>query len=101
MTVSDLLEQPCNKSDNINKVATSCYQLLPNLLTTWDKKWEHNLLTACRQTCYKMRFLHLYKYHDKKTINEKMNGAMNQLPPSMNYSINQSIDRLIISKMLV
>jgi hypothetical protein len=25
MTVSDLLEQPCNKSDNINKV---CYKLL-------------------------------------------------------------------------
>ena len=24
MTVSDLLEQPCNKSDNINKVVTSC-----------------------------------------------------------------------------
>jgi hypothetical protein len=24
MTVSDLLEQPCNKPDNINKVVTSC-----------------------------------------------------------------------------
>jgi hypothetical protein len=23
MTVSDLLEQPCNKSDNVNKVVTS------------------------------------------------------------------------------
>jgi hypothetical protein len=45
MTVSDLLEQPCNKSDN---------QLLPNLLTTWDKQCEHNLLTACLQACYKM-----------------------------------------------
>ena len=47
MTVSDLLEQPCNKSDNINKVVTSCSQLVPNLLTTWDKQCEHNLLTAC------------------------------------------------------
>jgi hypothetical protein len=32
MTVSDLLEQPCIKSDNINKVVTSllqaCYKLL-------------------------------------------------------------------------
>jgi hypothetical protein len=24
MTVSDLLEQPCNKPDNINKVVTNC-----------------------------------------------------------------------------
>jgi hypothetical protein len=45
VTVSDLLEQPCNKSDNINKVVTSCSQLVPNLLTTsWDKQCEHNLL---------------------------------------------------------
>jgi hypothetical protein len=43
MTVSDLLEQPCNKSDNINKV-------VPNLLTTWDKQCEQNLLTTCWQT---------------------------------------------------
>jgi hypothetical protein len=24
------------------------------LLTTWDKQCEHNLLAACSQTCYKM-----------------------------------------------
>jgi hypothetical protein len=47
MTVSDLLEQPCNKSDNVIKLATGCYQLVPNLLITWDKQGEHNLLTAC------------------------------------------------------
>ena len=46
MTVSDLLEQPCNKSDNINKVVTSWYQLVSNLLTTWDEQCEDNLLTA-------------------------------------------------------
>ena len=49
MTVSDLLEQPCNKSGNINKVVTSCSQLVPNLLTTWDKQCEHNLLTDLLQ----------------------------------------------------
>jgi hypothetical protein len=54
MTVSDLLEQLCTKSDNINKVVTSWQQLVPNLLTTWDKQCEHNLLKACWQTCYKM-----------------------------------------------
>ena len=39
MTASDLSEQPCNKSDDINKV-------VPNLLTTCDKQCEDNLLTA-------------------------------------------------------
>ena len=50
MTVSDLLEQPCNKSDNINKVVTctSCSQLVPNLLTR-DKQCEDNLLTDLLQ----------------------------------------------------
>ena len=35
MTVSDLLKQPCNKSDNINKVVTklltACSKLVDNL----------------------------------------------------------------------
>ena len=46
MTVSDLLEQPCNKPDNINKV-----------VTTWDKQWEHGLLTDLSQD---VRFLRVY-----------------------------------------
>ena len=32
MTVSGMLEQPCNKSDNAIERVTSCYQLVPNLL---------------------------------------------------------------------
>ena len=32
VTVSDLLEQPCNKSYNAIELVTSCQQLLPNLL---------------------------------------------------------------------
>ena len=52
MTVSDLLEQPCNKSDNIIKLVISCCQLVPNLLQqTRNKQCEHNLLTTCEQTC--------------------------------------------------
>ena len=31
MTVSDLLEQPCNKSDNIKKLITACSKLVDNL----------------------------------------------------------------------
>ena len=50
MTVSDLLEQPCYKSDNTDitiKLVTSClYQFVSNLLTTWDKQCELSLLTA-------------------------------------------------------
>jgi hypothetical protein len=47
-----------------NNLATSliiskgCYKLLTTcsllVTTTWDKQCEHNLLTACWQTCYKM-----------------------------------------------
>jgi hypothetical protein len=33
MTVSDSLEQPCDRSDNVNKV-------VPYLLTTWDKQGQ-------------------------------------------------------------
>ena len=78
MTVLDLLEQPCNKSDDISKLVedpslriessavislrgvsiklikpvqgTYCSKLVDNL----DKPCEHNLLTACLQTCYKL-----------------------------------------------
>jgi hypothetical protein len=32
LTVSDLSEQPCNKSDKAIKLVTSCEQLIPNLL---------------------------------------------------------------------
>ena len=54
MTVSDLLKQPCNKSDNIHKVVASCQQLVANLSTTCNNQCQHNLLTACLQTCYKL-----------------------------------------------
>ena len=47
-------EQPCNKSDNFDKVVTSCQQVVPNLLTTCDKQCEYILLTACEQTCNKL-----------------------------------------------
>jgi hypothetical protein len=52
--VTDLSEQPCNKSDNFDKVVTSCQQVVPKRLTTCHKQCEDNLLTACWQTCYKM-----------------------------------------------
>ena len=48
MTVSDSLEQPCNKSDNAIKLVTSCQQLVT---TTGNKQCEDNLLTACEQIC--------------------------------------------------
>jgi hypothetical protein len=38
--ITDLSEQPCNKSDNFDKVVTSCQQVVPNLLTTCDKQCE-------------------------------------------------------------
>ena len=59
MTVSDLLEQPCNKSDN----AISLLQLVNNLFQTCYNKlgtsstkttcWQlvNRLVTTCLQTC--------------------------------------------------
>ena len=43
-----------SKSDNFDKVVTSCQQVVPNLLTTCDKQCEYILLTACEQTCNKL-----------------------------------------------
>ena len=52
MAVTNLLAQSCNKADNAIKLVTSCGQLVPNLLQqTGNKQCEHNLLTACEQTC--------------------------------------------------
>jgi hypothetical protein len=36
MTVSDLLGQSCYKSDNINKLVTSCWQLVTSLMALLD-----------------------------------------------------------------
>ena len=53
MTVSDLLKQPCNKSDNAIKLVTIKLMLTAysKLVTTGNKQCEDNLLTACLQTC--------------------------------------------------
>ena len=49
MTVSDLLE-PCNKSNNVIKLVTSCLQHVPNLLQQLGtSSAKHNLSTACEQ----------------------------------------------------
>ena len=51
--VPGLLEQPCAKSDNINKVVSSGEQLVPKLWTTWDKQSERYMLTGL-QACYNL-----------------------------------------------
>ena len=56
-TVSVLLEQPCNKSDNIDKVVTSCQQLVPilgqagrtQLFNGLYMRKTHKLLQVCKQ----------------------------------------------------
>jgi hypothetical protein len=61
MTVSDLLEQPCNKSDNINKV-------VPYLLTTLDKQCELTQLvdSFLADLLQDVRFLRVYKGQSRK-----------------------------------
>ena len=59
MTVSDLLEQPCDKSDNTITLVTSCQQLVPNLLQqlgtssakTTCRQLVNRFVTTCLQTC--------------------------------------------------
>jgi hypothetical protein len=52
MAVTNLLAQSCNKADNAIKIVTSCQHLVSKLLKqTGNKQCEHNLLTACEQTC--------------------------------------------------
>jgi hypothetical protein len=54
MTVSNLLEQPCDKSDNAiihqacYKLLTACFKLVT---TTGNKQCEDNFSTACEQIC--------------------------------------------------
>jgi hypothetical protein len=52
MTVSDLLEQPCNKPDNINKVVTcklltACSKLVDNLGQAVRTQFVDRLATRC------------------------------------------------------
>jgi hypothetical protein len=61
MTVSDLLEQPCN------------------LLTTCDKQCEHNLLTACWQTCYKMWDFYVRMWNPYFTCETRQNKSRQTL----------------------
>ena len=59
MTVSDLLEQPCNKSDNAIKLVTSvdnlfqtCYNKLgTSSANTTCSQLVNRLVTTCLQTC--------------------------------------------------
>ena len=46
--LSDLLEQPCNKSDNVIKLVTSCWQPVTNL---FQQLGTSNANTTCEQIC--------------------------------------------------
>ena len=50
MTVSDFW----NNVATSLIISTSLLQIVNSLFQTWDKQCEHNLLTACWQSCYKM-----------------------------------------------
>jgi hypothetical protein len=66
VTVSDLLEQPCNKSDNDINLVTSCKQLVPNLLqqlgtssaNTTCHQLVNRFVTTCLQICSNLCFFY-------------------------------------------
>ena len=81
MTVSDLLEQPSDKSDNAFKLVTSCQQLVPNLLqqlgtssaNTTCRQLVNRFVTTCLQTCNNLCvFIRVY-------IMDTSNFIMNRL----------------------
>jgi hypothetical protein len=56
MTISDLLEQPCNKPNNINKVVTICSILVDNLGQAVRTQLVDNLLTDLLQDVRFLRY---------------------------------------------
>jgi hypothetical protein len=61
MTVSDLLEQPCNKSDNAIKLVTMKYYEVTsytrkNLTTRQQDVFATDLLQACQQVVTMLLF---------------------------------------------
>jgi hypothetical protein len=61
MTVSGLLEQPCNKSDNINKVVTSCSYITSKLVDNLGQAVRTQLVDGLvADLLQDVRFLHVY-----------------------------------------
>jgi hypothetical protein len=56
MTVLDLFKQPCNKSDNINKVVTACSEHVDNLGQAVRTQFVDGLLADLLQD---VSFLHV------------------------------------------
>jgi hypothetical protein len=78
MTVSDLLEKPCDKSDNAIKLVTSCQQLVANLLQqetssakgtssakTTCCQLVNRFVTTCLQTCNNLLRFYVCTTHAK------------------------------------
>ena len=59
--VSELLEQPCNKSDIFVKLVTSCEQVWNNLLTTLEQAVRTHLVDGLSADLLQVvRFLRVY-----------------------------------------
>jgi hypothetical protein len=66
MTVLDLLEQPCNKSDNINKVVTSCWSNLVDIIRLVARLFQqvrYIHITIVLQPCV-VNLVTFLLYHD-------------------------------------
>ena len=62
MIVSELLEQPCNKSDIFVKLVTSCQQVWHDLLTTLEQAVRTHLVDGLSADLLQVvRFLRVYQ----------------------------------------
>jgi hypothetical protein len=93
MTVSDLLEQPCSKSDNINK-------LVPNLLTTWDRQAVRTQLVddLSADLLQDARFFRVYTRKNLTSCSKSANKPSTMyallVDPKLSTSLEQAVNNL-------
>ena len=67
--MSELLEQPCNKSDIFVKLVTSCQQVWNNLLINLEQAVRTHLLDDLSADLFQVvRFLRVYNKNTKSDI---------------------------------
>jgi hypothetical protein len=89
MTVSDLLEQPCNKSENINRLLqllTACSKLVDNLGQAVQTQLVDGLLPDLLQD---VRFLRVYTPSCSKSANKPSTSCVRTACPKLSTSLEQ------------
>jgi hypothetical protein len=90
MTVSDLLEQPCNKSENINKLLqllTACSKLVDNLGQAVRTQLVDGLLADLLQDVSACVLYEFVVYFKKSTLMTRFVGFYIQYGMFLNFNL--------------